>query len=230
MLRAAACQRRRVDLSPAESPASFHKQPKSVGQHQQHPGPRSAKRDCARDLKNQHRSGRDILDFKGPYRFVFLDGCSTASSGEWRKAFGILPIWATAANQAERYQLGPQAFVGWASEVGSWLTSVPNDAAVTEIDIAYTTTLNNFYERWMGGATLKQCIDNACASNFNAAPFLVPANRNTTISGLFGEVPYSYSFTNMITSKIYVVGHSGLTRTRAITNFDNFYSAPVNIQ
>ena len=44
-----------------------------------------------------------------PYRFVFLDGCATASTMDWCQAFGIYqdPL------EALRNNVGPQAYVGW---------------------------------------------------------------------------------------------------------------------
>ena len=53
----------------------------------------------------------EISDAPHPYRFVFLDGCSTAE-GDWPWAFGI----SQTTNTIEYYknnQIRPSAFVGW---------------------------------------------------------------------------------------------------------------------
>src|ERR1039458_10263887 len=132
-----------------------------------------------------------------------LDGCATAMGKDWRRAFGIFPL--DAPNQAGRNKTGPQAYVGWATIHDSWMNSPdPNGVYTAQ---AYTATLNNFYSMWMKGATLKDCIDTASVSSFGTAPLLVPKNKNVTVRGN-GHDPWSY--TNLDTSKIYIVGFPGL--------------------
>src|SRR5205085_1683427 len=49
--------------------------------------------------------------FKGPYHFVFLDGCETAK-GKWCEAFGIDRIQTTSAGYVTNNS-PTQAFLGW---------------------------------------------------------------------------------------------------------------------
>ncbi len=166
------------------------------------------------------------LRTKNPYRFVFLDGCSTASARNWRRAFGIFPL--DSPNIAGRNKVGPQAYVGWADEHTGWMDA--GSSAGTTADAAfakgYTQTLNNFYTDWMSGRTLRECLDNASKSAPNTCPLPVPANKNVTMT--LGGV--EYIVTGVITSKIYVVGHSGLTRGSLVVDEDGRYPAPVNTQ
>ncbi len=56
-----------------------------------------------------------------PYRFVWLDGCSTAK-GDWPEAFGVnkatysLSYYTNATTNPSRRR--PSAFVGWIAKVG----------------------------------------------------------------------------------------------------------------
>jgi hypothetical protein len=79
-----------------------------------------------------------------PYRFVFLDGCSTESV-VWQHAFGIMPLSA-------RSRLGPQAFVGWATTNVAWLAGSYNTNGTCNYDVSinYATAFsrnlaNDFY-------------------------------------------------------------------------------------
>jgi len=172
------------------------------------------------------------LKTKNPYRFVFLDGCSTASTKNWRRAFGIFPL--DAPNQAARNNVGPQAYVGWQKEHTGWMDGgTGNLDRDDDLATAYTQTLNNFYSDWMHKVPLAQCIANASVSTPNACPLpaVPPGNKAITISGtdVYGS-PYSYNFTNVVTSKIFVVGHSGLRVDRLDSSQDNKYVAPVNTE
>jgi hypothetical protein len=52
-------------------------------------------RDVANALMNKVKpAGAYELDSKRPYRFVFVDGCSTGSGNAWRQAFGIVRLGA----------------------------------------------------------------------------------------------------------------------------------------
>jgi hypothetical protein len=98
------------------------------------------------------------------------------------------------------------------------------------MDVAYTTTLDAFYFNWMWGTALAQCINIATNQVRNGAAFFAPCNKTMHYSG---ENPYTddiYDFTisNCITSPIYVVGHSGLTRTGVDPNFENKYVSKVD--
>jgi hypothetical protein len=175
--------------------------------------------------------GSQIISVKNPYRFVFLDGCSTASTPEWREAFGIFPIWAT--NSAARYKLGPQAFVGWGKEFTGWLNPTVDTTETENVALAYTEALNDMYELWLNKYPLAECINSASVQQPNIAPFPVPSSvKFYHISGEagFNGAPYEYYIpsTNVITSPIYVIGHSGLTRDSVNPNFDNQYVSPID--
>jgi hypothetical protein len=165
------------------------------------------------DLLGNHYNTKGGLITKYPYRFVFLDGCSTASQKNWRRAFGIFPL--DAPNQAARNKVGPQAYVGWAADHTGWLNFSTSSDAALNTSVAYTETLSDFYENWLDGATLKQCVDTATTSAANMVPFPVPQNKNITVHGQNPQTLeyFSYSYTNVVTSKIYIIGHSGLTRS-----------------
>ncbi len=178
-----------------------------------------------------------LLSVHNPFRFVFMDGCDTASGWQWRSAFGIYPLY-LASQSAARYKLGPQAYVGWAASFSGWFNETDDSDNSVALAEAYANTLNNFYEEWMLNIPLDQCIAVASRKNvLNTAPFPVPQNGKdyhfkgtATINGF----PYDYDFTstNNETSKIYISGHPGLTRSGLNQSADNdtHYTAPMNIQ
>ncbi|HEV2330541.1 MAG TPA: immunoglobulin domain-containing protein [Verrucomicrobiae bacterium] len=175
--------------------------------------------------------GSQIISVKNPYRFVFLDGCSTASTPEWREAFGIFPMWAT--NSAARYKLGQQAFVGWAKEVTGWLNPTVDTTETEDVGLAYTEALNDMYELWLDKYALAVCVHSASVQQPNIAPFPVPSNvQSYHISGEAGAdgQPYNYYIpaTNVITSPIYIIGHSGLTRYSVDANYEGLYASPID--
>ncbi|MDE3100105.1 MAG: hypothetical protein KGJ88_11590 [Verrucomicrobiota bacterium] len=182
------------------------------------------------DLLGNHYHAKGGLWTKNPYRFVFLDGCSTASQKNWRRAFGIFPL--DAPNQAARNKVGPQAYVGWAADHVGWLNLTTSSDAALNVATAYTETLDNFYENWMNQVPLAQCIQIASTSAANMDPFPVPQNKNIIVHGQNPQTLeyYSYSYTNVVTSKIYVIGHSGLTRSSMNSSYDNYYVAPVSTE
>ena len=175
-------------------------------------------------ILQNHYSARGGLNTKNPYRFVFLDGCSTAKSQDWRRAFGIFPL--DAPNQAARNKVGPQAFVGWAVDHTGWMNQQSNSIGSLDEAFAATETLADFYESWMDGSTLAQCIQIASTPGVpNTAPF--PVLQNGTSQRLTGDGidGYSYNFvvTNIVPSKISVIGHSGLTRSSVNGSQDGLY-------
>jgi hypothetical protein len=167
-----------------------------------------------------------------PYRFVFLDGCATASQPTWRRAFGIFPIWAD--DRAARYKLHEQAYVGWADLKAAQLDGVYGTNGVLNIseakaeESAYTATLQWFFLDWMNGASLYQCIKNASDTNLAPCPFPVPGTTTYTIGYPFASP--SFTLTNSHPSKIFVVGHSGLTRDGLQPGDDGKLEADRNIQ
>ena len=100
-----------------------------------------------------------------PYRFVFLDGCSTAETKEWQHAFGILypgggRIW----NDTRP----PRVFMGWTSEK----VGLGAGGATTTTCQDYGTTVNVFFDCWMSGFSLDYCI-RAASVNYSSANYTV---------------------------------------------------------
>ena len=182
--------------------------------------------DVSQALKNTY--SKTNLEAQNPYRFVFIDGCSTASGPEWRRAFGIYPIDVDNQGQAKRNKTGLQAYVGWEKAVSLGM----NRADYTTLDVKITEagikTLQTFYVNWMGGFSVKNCIDIASQRGVpNQLPFPVPGNESVTI--LIEGQPYTHKFT---TSKIYIVGYPGL-RVNGVDsslNPDRTYAAPKNTE
>ena len=75
-------------------------------------------------------------------------------------------------------------------------------------------------------------MDAATTPAANMAPFPVPQNNNIIVHGQNPQTleSFSYSYTNVVTSKIYIVGHSGLTRSGMNSSDDNYYVAPVSTE
>jgi len=154
-----------------------------------------------------------------PYRFVFLDGCSTAAGKNWQRAFGIPDF-----NEVARNKTGPQAYVGWANTVTDWLGGNEDPVQGANISKAYTQTLNNFYTLWMRGSTLAECIDNSSLSLYGTAPLPVPQNKNVLV---YGD-GFNYIGTNLLVAPIYVIGHSGLTVKSIDSRYDKQHARPIN--
>lgn len=176
------------------------------------------------------KPGQGGLSVSNPYRFVFLDGCSTASANNWRRAFGIMPIWAD--DQSRKYGLGEQAYVGWATKVTDWMGGYVATNGNMDVErsvaaaSAYTATLQRFYLDWMNGASLYQCINDTSDTNVVACPLPVPSVTRITVGQPFTSSPFTW--TNRWPSKIYVVGHSGLTRSGLLRDDDGKYPPPSN--
>jgi hypothetical protein len=178
--------------------------------------------DVAATLGNDWDWMDHIQAIANEFRFVFLDACSTASS-PWHKAFGIFPT--TYSNEASRYMVGPQAFVGWNGTVELYGGETNLGAAAhMNLALAHAQTLDDFYFDWMSGAPLAQCIANASAMAPNVAPFPVPENKRVLICGYeLDDNYYCYSSTNLITSQILVAGHSGLMVSGLDGGFDGYF-------
>ena len=176
------------------------------------------------------------IDPSYPYRFVFLDACSTAKDNRWRQAFGILTLRGL-TDQAARSRLGPQAFVGWSDEIPDWLAGYRN---VNGLDVnkskaiqsAYTATLLLFFSEWMNGKSLWTCI--AKASNPNYAQLPLPSRRfrEYTIGPPY-TTPYgitSFTVPGETKAYIWIYGHPGLTRNGLDPQTDGAtsYDAPNN--
>ncbi len=183
--------------------------------------------DVSSRLKNTYTKTNGLMT-QNPYRFVWLDGCATASGKDWRRAFGIYPIGKGAQEQAARNKTGAQAYVGWADIHAGWLGFSENSTAAINIAKGYTQTLANFYSMWMNGRPLKECLDVASVSASGRTPLAVPENKNVTVFG----TGYSYSYTNISTSKIYIVGFQGLTVNGVNTGVTpaKKYIAPSNVE
>jgi hypothetical protein len=157
------------------------------------------------NLLNSHFHTVGGLWTKNPYRFVFMDGCATMDTKDWRRAFGIFPL--DAPNQARLNKVGPQAFVGWAKEhAGNYVTA--------DLAEAYTETLNVFYQEWMNGLPLAECIKDASNPALHNCPFPVPGNE--LVKDINGN-PFKGE-----TSKIYISGHTGLTRDSVNAAWENY--------
>lgn len=172
-------------------------------------------------LGNEYDKNTKNFHVKNPYRFVFMDGCRTASGNRWRRAFGILPIW------APRAKIGPQAYVGWDQDIPSYLSGLYDVPSGTFNYFGsegqangYTDTLTLFYLDWMNGCSVAQCIKNASNPSLTAVPFGVPSNKTVTFTTSHG----TYVVHNDgLTSRIFVVGHSGLTVTGLNAADDNYF-------
>ena len=184
--------------------------------------------EVAKVLANQFNSGSICLT--NPYRFVFLDGCSTASGKQWRQAFGIMEPYET--NQAARPSLGPQAYVGWGGFKadylgGSYINGSLDIATSKIVATAYTGTLQWFFMDWMNGRSLAQCIRNASATNLAPCAFPIPGNIMVPVRAGYQTATINNG-TN--TSLIYVVGHSGLTVTGLAPGDDNQFPSRIDVR
>jgi len=163
-------------------------------------------------------SGMQIFN---PYRFVWLDGCGTAKNRRWHRAFGIIPMSYSFSRHSARSRVGPQAFVGWAGEWGNGLAGFrPNEPVRTAYAVAYTETLQALYVYWMSGQPLANCIKFASDKSSFDVPLAVLGNENA-IDPDNPSVPYRRA-----TSKIYVIGHSGLTVNGLNPSYDYLYRPP----
>ena len=169
-----------------------------------------------------------------PYRFVFLDGCSTLATRSWAYAFGIFD---SADDLEGNGVIGPQAFVGYFGDHTSWLSGpsnvLPADrnvcAAIAE---AYCATLQNFYLNWMrGDSSVYNCIRSATTPGAPGCYAPLPTPRKRWLikcveadkgwiefipPGPVGNLPQGVTYVvneyMPVGSKIYVLGHQGLTR------------------
>lgn len=173
--------------------------------------------DVTNALGNTFSFVKNELTTKNPYRFVFIDGCATASGKDWQRAFGIFA--ANDTNGIARNKVGYQAFVGWEKNHAGWMVGGSNPGGPDlNVAKAYTQTLQAFYQDWMNRNSLKQCLDNASFLSLKGmAPFPVPQNKNVLI---YGD-GFTYLATNIETSRIDVIGHSGLYIGGLKPQFDN---------
>lgn len=174
---------------------------------------------------------------QNPYRFVFLDGCKTATGNFWPAAFGILPLSTNVPNNT--VGPGPQAFVGWGGDSVAWTAGIMipylaytlQDKSV-ELAWSYSQTLADFYSEWQEGEdTLATCIANAShADQYGQAPLSVPPNRKFRCYSNGGGPPgYEYfSFNARVSypAPLYVIGHSGLKRYGYNQADDGKYARP----
>lgn len=183
--------------------------------------------DVSSRLKNLFTKKKGLMAHN-PYRFVWLDGCATASGKDWRRAFGIYPIGKGAQQQAARNRSGPQAYVGWESVHGGGLNRADHTSSDVDLVKGYTATLSKFYSLWMQGFRVRQCIDQTAAVTAGQWPLPVPQNTNftNTINGT------TYQFKNMSTSRIFIIGFPGLQVDRTDHNFDGDkkYAAPASVE
>lgn len=166
------------------------------------------------------------LTAQQPYRFVFLDGCDTASGKDWRRSFGIFPL--DSPNQAARNKTGPQAYVGWGTVTTGLLNFKDHTTGATDQEQGYVNTLAKFYSAWMSGNRLRDCLNSATTVSANCYPLPVDKNKNFT----FTINNNSYTITNRVTSKLYLIGYPGLQvdRTDHTLDTDKTYAAPTNVE
>lgn len=150
----------------------------------------------------QNSRSNNVIIGNNPYRFVFLDGCSTASGLNWQTAFGI-------ADKTEftRTKTGPQAYVGWAKPVADWMGGNNDPILSAKIAKAYTKTLQLFYLRWMTGVPLAATIDQASLSLNDTVPLPVPENKNCLIIFTDGN---TYQASNAPVARLIIAGRPGL--------------------
>jgi hypothetical protein len=138
------------------------------------------------------------INTKHPYRFVWLDACSTAKTRGWEHAFGIRHKLTVEQLNAGAWQ---QAFVGWQST-----HTVRSGAAGWA---KYDKTLGRFFNMWMNNRPLAECLDGAATRGpypgddfLLEAPLAVP--RNADIYNDWGPRG---------TCKMRIAGFPGLKRT-----------------
>ena len=151
----------------------------------------------------QNSRSNIVILANNPYRLVFLDGCSTGATLDWQTAFGIAE-----RTEVTRSRTGAQAFVGWASPTTDWMGGSSGTIYDLMLAKAYTKTLQYFYTDHMTRVPLAQCLDHASLPLNDTVPLPVWQNKITLINFSNGD---HYRNTNVLTSKIYIVGHPGLT-------------------
>ncbi|PWU15728.1 MAG: hypothetical protein C5B50_14955 [Verrucomicrobia bacterium] len=176
--------------------------------------------------------GNDYVNILGrqnhhPYRFVFLDGCSTAKEETWCRAFGIYPKGSP--DEPRRDNLGPQAFVGWGEDVQRGLAGLTNtsyyaDAFWLATEAADTT--GTFYLLWMSGIPLAQCITWTSDPKFVTVPLPVRNRPNKHFKYIDVTNPQTEGVMELHTAPLYVVGHSGLRVDGWSRELDNLYRPP----
>jgi len=157
-----------------------------------------------RDVAARLQNTRSLfgVSYKTPYRFVFLDACSTAKTRGWQNAFGIRSDITSEAIAAGRRS--PQAFVGWDRDHATVSLATWND---------YQKTYQRFFTMWMNGNTIEECKQGASTPGPYGAdpnplpkPFPIPQNHAFWV----GDDPKAHWFT---TSPITIGGYPGTTRT-----------------
>jgi len=153
---------------------------------------------------------RTGIQLAHPYRFVFLDGCETATSVLWPQAFGIpARITVTDLTSAPSvYFDHPQAFVGWR-------TKVPFAQGQEWDD--YGKTLELFFENWMLGYPLAQCI--YVASDRNSLDPVtgqklkrpLPVEKNRDLWANIGGIPQRIDYLPLSYGILKVFGYVGIT-------------------
>jgi hypothetical protein len=161
-----------------------------------------------------HHLKPGILRLGQAYRFVFLDGCSTATDAEWAHAFGIRDK--ITAAQLANWPEQAQAFVGWTG-----LKNTPTQGNMMDMANCYTV----FWSAWQSGLPLDRCIWYASRAHPPA-----PLNFEDLSAYNFG---YAYQFNSpdviklekMTPMEAYprlrIYGCAGLTRTGYQPGYDN---------
>jgi hypothetical protein len=123
---------------------------------------------------------RQGLSVSHPYRFVFINGCGTATAEVklWQHAFGFLDI--EDAPQAVPDLRGAQAYVGRERGVaGPDQASEWDDKPYgsPEPRKGYGSMLEEFYAAWMNGMPLAGCLAQASDQKKYAWPLPIPPQQ-----------------------------------------------------
>jgi hypothetical protein len=79
-----------------------------------------------------------------PYRFVYMDGCDTASGNAWPEAFGIPPQTGLTTTNFYDSGLRPRAFMGWNKD--KWI-DIQGQGIMNPAHFTYVQT---FWLKWSG--------------------------------------------------------------------------------
>jgi len=147
------------------------------------------------------------------YRFVFLNACETANSPTWVQAFGIYPVITSRELVADPSKV--QAFVGWKGSPRSPVTTSD------WYDMAITYAV--FYNSWMNGYPLAECIMHARQDEVFGIRLNWPLGRKYFPIEDLGFGRYHISFGVCNNFMIKVLGYPGITRNGWLPYYDGWW-------
>ncbi len=118
------------------------------------------------------------------FRLVFLDCCHTADGPGWATAFGVVDHTLNASELIRHNGQDAQALLGWKGE-GPGVGFAQEGSK-----LGYGSTLKVFFEAWMSGSTLKECISFATQDR-PYGPQNVLLGYPITTRGIGANGPYS---------------------------------------